>query len=163
MNLQRMGVQNTVITKMEGRWFKTPFDKILLDAPCSGSGLIKGETKRSLDTLKMWNPNYIKSMGRAQKKMISHAFSLLKDNGTLIYSTCSLEPEENEKVVDSLLNKFENAKLEKIDLKIKSELNLDYGDYSSELKKCIKLWPQFYDSEGFFIAKFKLLEEIKEK
>ena len=73
----------------------------------------------------------------------------------MVYSTCSLDPEEDEGVVQFLLDETD-AKLEKINLKIKSELNLDYDkNYSSELNKCIKLWPQFYDTEGFFIAKIK--------
>ncbi|MBU0466172.1 MAG: tRNA methyltransferase, partial [Nanoarchaeota archaeon] len=88
------------------------------------------------------------------ERMLGEINRVLKPKGTLVYSTCSLEPEEDEGIIQFLLDNT-NAKLEKIDLKIKSEVNLDYENYSSELKKCTKLWPQFYNTEGFFIAKVK--------
>ena len=78
-----------------------------------------------------------------QKNLILKAYQLLKPKGILVYSTCSLEPEEDEEVINFLLKKT-NAKLQKIPLKLKSKSNL---------KNTIKLWPQFYDTEGFFIAK----------
>ena len=79
---------------------------------------------------------------------------MLNSKGTLVYSTCSLEPEEDEEVIDHLLQKTD-AKIEKIPLKIKSSTVTEFQTkkYSKEVNKCIKLWPQFYDTEGFFIAK----------
>ncbi len=143
-NLERCGVTNTTVMKksvfslQEGG-----FDKILLDAPCSGSGLIKGETQRSRDLLKMWNQRYIKGMSRVQKRMIVHLYALVKDGGTLVYSTCSLEPEENEEVVDHLLDTV-GGQLEKIRLPVKA------AD-----KRYLRIWPQDNDTEGFFVAKIK--------
>ncbi len=72
-NLERCGVMNTTVTKMSVFDVKDNFDKILLDAPCSGSGLIKGETRRSSKLLKEWNQKYIEGMGKVQKRMIWHA------------------------------------------------------------------------------------------
>ena len=115
INLQRLGVSNTVMTRMEGRFFKNEFDKILVDAPCSGIGAIR----KSPNTPLMWNPDAIKRMAGIQRQLIDVAFSILKENGTLVYSTCTLEPEENEAVINFLLDKYDNAKLEKIDLDIK--------------------------------------------
>lgn len=146
-NLQRCGVLNAIITLADFRGIKGTYPKILLDAPCSASGTIKGETRHSLNTLQTLKTNYIKSMAGVQKQMLLYAYSLLEKNGTLVYSTCSLEPEEDEEVIEHLL-KNTNAKLEKINLKIKSD---------SRIKECIKVWPQFYDSEGFFIAKIRKL------
>lgn len=153
-NLQRCGVSNTITTIMDARFIDYKFDKILLDAPCSGTGTIRGLTQNSFYTTKSYSQNKVNNLSFLQKKLISKCYSNLKPNGTLVYSTCSLDPEEDEEVVQFLLNNSD-AKLEKISLKIKSELNLDYNNYSKELKKCIKLWPQFYDTEGFFIAKIK--------
>lgn len=154
MNLQRCGVANTVITLMEGRWFRTEFDKILLDAPCSGTGTIRKSPK----TVKWWNPNFVKQMAGIQKQLLDTAFRILRPQGTLVYSTCTLEPEENEGVIDSLLKKHGNAKLQKISLDIKPSkpiLEFEGSVYDSEINKCLRLWPQDNDTEGFFVAKIR--------
>ena len=143
-NLARCGVTNTEVVRMPAEKYQgTQFDKILLDPPCSASGTIKGETKHSQQTLQEWNPRTIKRLVKLQKKMIKHAFSLLKPGGTLVYSTCSLEPEENEEVVQYLLEEV-GGMLENIDLPIKADH-----------KNGIKIWPQYQDTEGFFVAKIK--------
>lgn len=153
INLQRCGVENCVITLMNGLAIKGfEFDKILLDAPCSGTGTIR----KSLKTLKIYNTKMITKLASMQKKLIENAFLNLKKGGVLVYSTCSLEPEENEGVINFLLKKYNNAKLEKIDLKInRSPPILEFDDeiYEPEIKKCLRIWPQDNDTEGFFISK----------
>ncbi len=157
INLQRCGVTNCIITLMEGQWFKKSgieFDKILVDAPCSGTGTIR----KSLKTIGIWNPDMIRRLSITQKQLIETGFNLLKENGTLVYSTCSLEPEENEEVVDFLIKKYENAKLEEIKLNLKKSppiLEFEDKKYSEELKKCLRIWPQDNDTEGFFVGKIK--------
>lgn len=159
INLQRCGVANAIITIMEGQWFKKSgieFDRILVDAPCSGTGTIR----KSLKTIGIWNPDMVRRLSITQKQLIETGFNLLKDNGTLVYSTCSLEPEENEGIVDFLLNKYENAKLEEIKLNLKkSPAILEFEDkkYNEEIKKCLRIWPQDNDTEGFFVAKIRKL------
>ncbi len=158
LNMQRCGITNCIITLMQGQWFKSlQFDKILLDAPCSGTGTIR----KSLKTLRVWNPYMIKRLAGTQKQLIETAFNNLKEDGTLVYSTCSLEPEENEGVIDFLLSKFENARLEEISLKnLKRSppiLDFEKNKYAEEIKKCLRIWPQDNDSEGFFVAKIKKL------
>ncbi len=155
INLQRCGVSNAVTTLMEGRKFKNlSFDKILVDAPCSGIGTIR----KSLKTIQSWNPNLGRMMCGIQKQLASTAFNVLRDGGEMVYSTCTLEPEENEGVVDFLLDKHPELKLQKIDIDIKrSDPVEEYGgkEYSSEVKKCLRIWPQDNDTEGFFVAKLK--------
>ncbi len=153
-NLQRCGVINTITTIMDARKIDFKFDKILLDSPCSGTGTIRGLTQNSFYTCKVYSQQRIKSLSSLQKRLILQCYKNLKPKGILVYSTCSLDPEEDEDIIQFLLDNT-NATLEKISIKIKSEINLDYNNYSSELKKCIKLWPQFYNTEGFFIAKIK--------
>ncbi len=155
INLQRCGVTNAIITLMEGQWFKRSgieFDKILVDAPCSGTGTIR----KSLKTIGIWNPDMVRRLSITQKQLIETGFNLLKQDGTLVYSTCSLEPEENEEVVSFLLNKYESAKLEEIKLKLKKSqpiLEFENKKYNEEIKKCLRIWPQDNDTEGFFVAK----------
>ncbi len=154
INLQRCGVSNAIITLMEGQWLKKSgigFDKVLVDAPCSGTGTIR----KSVKTVYIWNPDMVKRLSITQKQLIETGFNLLKENGTLVYSTCSLEPEENEEVVDFLINKYENAKLEEIKLNLRRSpaiLEFEKKGYSNEIKKCLRIWPQDNDTEGFFVA-----------
>ena len=99
----------------------------------------------------------IKKLANDQKRLILNAFDCLNDHGILVYSTCSIDPEENESVIDFLL-KNRNAKLEKIDLDIKkSDAILDYEKkhFNDGIKKCLRIWPQDNDTEGFFVAKIK--------
>jgi len=157
INLQRCGVTNAIITLMEGQWFKKSgieFDKVLVDAPCSGTGTIR----KSLKTISIWNPDMVRRLSITQKQLLETGFNLLKNDGTLVYSTCSLEPEENEGVVDFLINKYENAKLEEINLKLKRSpaiLEFENKKYSKEINKCLRIWPQDNDTEGFFVAKIR--------
>lgn len=154
-NLQRCGVSNTVFTLMEGRWFKDLlFDKILVDAPCSGIGTIR----KSFRTIEIWNPGFSRKMAGIQRQLLETAFNCLKEDGTMVYSTCTLEPEEDEGVVSWLLENHPDAKLEKINIDIKHGKCIEEFEgkqYSPEVQKCLRLWPQDNDTEGFFVAKFR--------
>ncbi len=153
VNVQRCGITNCVMTLMHGKGFKHyKFDRVLVDAPCSGTGTIR----KSLKTIDIWNPGMIKRLCKTQKKLIENGFENLKKNGILVYSTCTLEPEECEGVIDYLLSKYDNAKVEEIKLKIKRSepiLEFEGQKYNKEIKKCLRIWPQDNDTEGFFIAK----------
>lgn len=152
MNLQRMGVLNCVITLSRGETVKGVFDRILVDAPCSGTGTIR----KSLKTVDMWNPDMIKRLASQQRKLLNHAFGLLKKGGTLVYSTCSNEPEENEAVISWFLDKQSDARIEPINLPLKHGspvLEFEGSTYRNEVGNCLRLWPRDNDTEGFFVAK----------
>lgn len=155
INLQRMGVFNSIITLMDGLRFaksNLQFDRVLLDAPCSGTGTIRKSPK----TILMWNPDMVERISRLQRKLILSAWQALKPGGTLVYSTCSTEPIENEGVVDFFLGQVNNAKIDKIDLPIKkgkSILEWEGKTFNPQIKNTLRLWPQDNDTEGFFIAK----------
>jgi tRNA (cytosine49-C5)-methyltransferase len=157
INLQRVGASNVVENQTKGqrlRMLKMKFDKILVDAPCSGTGTIR----KSPDTLRIWNPLMIQRLSNQQKAILESAFMIIKDGGTVVYSTCSVEPEENEAVIDYLLEKFPEAELEEIDLDIKRSspvLEFEGKKFNSEIKKCLRIWPQDNDTEGFFVAKIR--------
>jgi len=153
VNVQRCGVTNAVLTMKRGQQIKNiEFDKILVDAPCSGTGTIR----KSVKTVYTWNPDMVKRMAAEQKKLICHAFSLLKEGGTMVYSTCTMEPDENEGVIDFFLSKNEDARIMPIKLNIKRSepiTEFEGNQYNPEVKKCLRIWPQDNDSEGFFVCK----------
>ena len=100
----------------------------------------------------------VRRLAITQRQLIETAFNLLKEHGTMVYSTCSLEPEEDEAVVNFLLSKYENAKLEEIKLNLKRSsavLEFENKKYNDEIRKCLRIWPQDNDTEGFFVAKIR--------
>lgn len=161
-NLERCGVSNVIVTRMNGitlcqKLVKSGFffDKILVDAPCSGEGTIRS----SPETLRMWNLNMIKRLAGMQKRLLSAALESLKPNGIVIYSTCTHAPEENEMVIDFALKNF-NVKIQDMRLPLKTREGITEwqgSKLSPELKNCARIWPQDNDSEGFFIAKLRKL------
>jgi len=165
-NLERCGVTNSLVTrndaiqlcaKLSKNNFK--FDRILLDAPCSGEGTLRSSSK----TFLMWNEKVVKSMSRQQKKLLAYALKCLKVGGTLVYSTCTHSPEENESVVDFALKNFP-LKIEETSLPLKTRPGVtswEGEEFSKEVEKCARIYPQDNDSEGFFVSKFTLEGEVK--
>ncbi len=155
LNLNRSGVSNTIITHSEGRALeKLKFDRILVDAPCSATGTIR----RNFKSLIHYNYTAVTRLAAMQKGLIGKAYSLLKEGGTMAYSTCSMEPEENEAVIDHLLKKEEGAEIMGIRMKInRAKLILEFEGkkYDEEISKCLRIWPQDNDTEGFFVAKIR--------
>src|SRR3989338_2405200 len=165
-NLERCGVMNSVLIRNDGvglcarlleKNFK--FDKILLDAPCSGEGTLRSSSKSFL----MLNIKVVNKLSREQKKLIANAIKCLKVGGTLVYSTCTHSPEENESVVNFALKNFP-VSIEKINLPLKCRSGVDSWDgedYDKNVEKCCRIYPQDNNSEGFFVARLKLFEEVK--
>jgi NOL1/NOP2/sun family putative RNA methylase len=161
INMQRIGSYNHIVTLMQGEKYAETgilFDKVLLDAPCSGTGTIRKSPK----TIMMWNPDMVKRLSRVQRRLIMTAWKVLKPGGTLVYSTCSTEPEENEAVVSYLLENAKDAKMFEINLPIKSKPILEFEGqvYNPEVRNCLRMWPQDNDTEGFFVAGIRK-EELK--
>lgn len=158
INMERSGVTNAIITNMDGNWFKDQeYDKIQLDAPCSGTGTIR----KSVKTIRMWNTKTGEKIATIQKELFEKCWAMLKPGGTLVYSTCTLEPEENECVIDWALNKYSNLEVLPIDLNIKSSgpvMEYNGVKFHEGVKNVLRLWPQDNDTEGFFICKIKKKE-----
>lgn len=165
-NLERCGVTNTIITRKEGEAFcqrieksipELKFDKLLLDAPCSGEGTLRSSYK----TYTMWNIKTIKALPKLQKKLFKAAFNSLKIGGEMIYSTCTHAPEENEGVINWALNEFkEKIEIQKVRLPIKCREGITewQGEkYNKEVKKVCRVYPHDENTEGFFISKFRRL------
>jgi len=165
MNLQRCGVTNTITTQHKGKelcnklqQLNFKFDKILVDAPCSGEGIIRTSTQKNI----VFSKGLIEKFSNIQKRLLKNAFKVLKPNGTLIYSTCTYAPEENEEVIEYILKKEKNKiKIEKIQLPLKTRPGITKWQnktYNNQVKNCIRIYPQDNNTEGFFIAKLKKIK-----
>lgn len=161
INLQRCGLTNVVITLGRGQGFKEGnFDRVLVDAPCSATGTIM----RSLKTIRMWNPSMVKHLSHVQRRLLEVGFNNLKVGGVLVYSTCTMEPEECEGVVSWFLDNHSGAELEEIKEKElpglkRSKAVLEFGKerFNPEVSKCLRIWPQDNGTEGFFVSKIRKL------
>jgi NOL1/NOP2/sun family putative RNA methylase len=167
-NIEKCGVTNTIITRNDAVNFcasllksSLRFDKILLDAPCSGEGTLRSSPK----TFLMWNPKVVANLSRQQKRFFAFAIKLLKVGGTLVYSTCTHAPEENEEIVDFALRNFP-VKVETLSLPLKCRPGITSwkdSKFKKDVEKVCRIYPQDNDSEGFFVSKFTLLDEVKEE
>jgi 16S rRNA C967 or C1407 C5-methylase (RsmB/RsmF family) len=104
----------------------------------------------------------ISKLARQQKELIPRAFENLKPGGEMVYSTCSVEPEEDEGVVDFVLKTFPSADIIKVKLPgLKTSppvIEFNGIKYDDRVKDTLRIWPQDNDTEGFFIAKIKKRE-----
>ena len=144
-NLSRLGVANTVVALNDATKARLPplFDRVLLDAPCSSEGLVR----KRFDALKGWSPKLVQAKAKLQKKLILKAFDALKPEGEMVYSTCTLSPEENEEVVRHLLSERPAAKPLPVEL---AGFRFRPG---WSLKQAAVVLPQDNDSEAFFVAR----------
>ncbi|WP_237484451.1 16S rRNA (cytosine(1407)-C(5))-methyltransferase RsmF [Vibrio hippocampi] len=154
-NVERCGVKNVAISNYDARvfggWLPEQFDAILLDAPCSGEGTVR----KDVDALKNWSKASTEAIAATQKDLIESAFHALKIGGELVYSTCALSPEENQHVAQHLLDTFAGA-VEALPL---NQLFSD-ADKACTEQGFLHVFPQIFDSEGFFIAKFRKLSSV---
>jgi NOL1/NOP2/sun family putative RNA methylase len=159
-NLERLGVQNAECTlydatqlarKLDGQ----QFDKILLDAPCSGEGMMNYQSDKDFAT---WSVAHIKRLQQLQKRLITQAWQLLKPGGTLVYSTCTMAPEENEAVIDYLLRKNDNVRIVSLDFELPNRANavMEWNGkhYASEVARSLRLTPSS-QIEAFFVCKLE--------
>ena len=146
-NIERLGIGNVVVTNNDFKnvynFYKNYFTKIILDAPCSGSGMFKKDDKMIED----WSYNKVLKFAEQQKEMISYAYDMLKPGGTLLYSTCSFSFEENEEVIEHLLN---NSDATIVPIKDNSLF------YVSKKKPLgIHLFPNIFPGDGQYICLIK--------
>ena len=154
-NLERSGTLNAVVTNYDLRSFpQMLFDVALLDAPCTSEGIFRKNPRQMLS----WSPKRIAPSAHRQKQLILKTFDLLAEGGTLIYSTCTFAPEENEAVIDFLLNE-RPAELEQVEI---PNFRLTPGitawqdrTFDQRVRMTARVLPYHNDTGGFFLARIR--------
>ena len=160
-NLELFGIKNMLITdekpaKLAQR-FPSFFNKILLDAPCSGEGMFRKEEALARD----WTPEKSAELSDIQKDLVLKAADMLRPGGMLLYSTCTFAPCEDEEVVAYLLS--ERPDMELIEMPGYEGFSAGRPKFagaaaafdSEELRKCVRIFPHKMDGEGHFLALFR--------
>jgi len=153
MNIRRMGILNSIILNFDALdilKLNLKADKILLDAPCTGEGLIIQDKNRK----KSKKYSDIQKISKLQIKILKAGLTSLKSGGLLMYSTCSIAPEENEMVVNKVLNGNPNYSIIDISIQygVKGLKNAFGTDFQDSMGKSQRLYPYLHDTIGFFVC-----------
>lgn len=156
-NVERLGITNTIVTNETperlAERFKGYFDKILVDAPCSGEGMFRKDKEAILH----WSEEKVLACAKLQRHILEAAYQMLKPDGIIVYSTCTFSPEENEQIIEAFLTKYPDLEL----LPVKKPLGVESGrpewslTHHPELARTVRLWPHKLGGEGHFVAKLK--------
>ncbi|VDG19751.1 RNA methyltransferase [Lactobacillus sp.] [Lactiplantibacillus mudanjiangensis] len=153
-NVERYGARNAVITNESpahlAKAFPGFFDRILVDAPCSGEGMFRKDP----DAMQYWSTDYPAECATRQREILTETVKMLRPGGHLIYSTCTFAPEEDEQMMAWLLATYPEFELEPIE-KVAGMVDAkpEWADGNPELKKAARLFPHLMRGEGHFIAK----------
>lgn len=149
-NITKWGSDNVVVTNNDPSHFSALtnfFDVIVIDAPCSGSGLFR----KDKDAIEEWSENNVKLCSQRQERIVADILPCLKQSGTLIYSTCSYSKQEDEEVLDKIK---ESNCLESIALNIPDEWGIITTQSDKTASYGYRFYPYLTKGEGFFIAAF---------
>ena len=152
-NIIKWGAGNVVVTNNDPSAFSKLhglFDVVVIDAPCSGSGLFR----RDPEAINEWSVDNVNLCSQRQQRILADAWNCLKEDGVIIYSTCSYSAEEDEEILDWMNDKF---KVESIKLKVETDWNIDEVETETGAFG-YRFWPYKVKGEGFFIAGFKKIE-----
>lgn len=155
-NLELMGAENCFVTSETPRRlaeaFPEYFDKILVDAPCSGEGMFRKDP----EVAAVWSPERVEFFADQQRSILAGAARMLRPGGWLLYSTCTFSAEENEGTAAWFLKEFPEFSLEEPEgYKGFSPGRPEWGDGRRDLTRCIRIWPHKMEGEGHFLALFR--------
>ncbi|MFX1274849.1 MAG: RsmB/NOP family class I SAM-dependent RNA methyltransferase [Promethearchaeota archaeon] len=153
MNLRRMGIFNSVVLHSDAvniSHFKIKPDKILLDAPCTGEGLIKTDPNRK----KSKTMKDIEKMASLQTKLLNAGLDAMHSGGLMLYCTCSIAPEENELVINKILQENSDISIKKLSNQYGIEgLTKVYGKkLNKSLNLTQRIYPHIHETIGFFLC-----------
>ena len=147
-NAVKWGRDNIVVTSNDAADFKKLsgyFDLVLVDAPCSGSGMFRKDP----DAITEWSPQHVAHCSRRQQRILEDVWPCLKENGILIYCTCSYSKEEDEAIADWLANKYD---VESIDLQPAQNMGIRETFTAEKHCRGYRFYPDKVYGEGFYIS-----------
>lgn len=155
-NIERMGICNALVTNETpnhlAELFPEYFDKILVDAPCSGEGMFR----KNQTACEEWSPENVKLCAQRQDEILDYAAGMLRPGGQLVYSTCTFAPAENEGSISRFLERHSEFTLLPIDKSAFGSVPCDgvpeWGNGLPELRNTLRLWPHRINGEGHFAA-----------
>lgn len=161
-NLELFGIGNVVVSSEPPRtlisYFQGFFNKILIDAPCSGEGMFR----KSYSMVTAWERNGVDMFSKLQHEILQDAVQLLAPGGMLLYSTCTFSPQENEQAIEYLLSLDDSLSL--VELPMYQGFDQGHPEWgltgNQELKKTRRLWPHRLEGEGHFVAMVKKAEDF---
>ena len=153
-NIEVFGIGNVLVLSEEPgkleEYFPEYFDKILIDAPCSGEGMFRKEKRM----VKAWEEHGPEFFAKIQRSIVTQAARMLKPGGMMLYSTCTFDQEENEGTIEYLLEQYPEFKI----LEIAPYEGFGAGkpevtkSKSEDFKKTIRIWPHKMHGEGHYVA-----------
>ncbi len=150
-NLTKWGAANTIVTNNDPAHFarlENFFDLLVIDAPCSGSGLFR----RDEEAIKEWSEHNVQLCTQRQQRILADSFVCLKEDGVLVYSTCSYSTAEDEAILDWLMNEFE---VESLPLHIDPSWGIVSTTSAQHQATGYRFFPDKVKGEGFFLACFR--------
>jgi len=154
-NLNRLGILSALVTAYRGESFplRERFDRVLVDAPCSGEGTLRKEPAVRMGA----SPSTVRRLAALQRRLIVRGYDLLRPGGVLVYSTCTLAPEENEAAVAHLLRE-RDAVVEPVAWPVDGAPGLlEWGgeSFPEGVARCRRFYPHHFDSGGGFVARVR--------
>lgn len=152
-NIERMGIANALVTNEHpgnlAQRLPGFFDKVLIDAPCSGEGMFRKEEA----AVTGWSPEYVQMCARRQANILDVGSNLVRPGGRLVYSTCTFAPEENEETIAAFLERNPDFALEPVEAPWFTPVGI--GQF--------RLWPHQLRGEGHFVAVLRRIggEDVK--
>lgn len=162
-NLDRLNIINTGILNFKGeilsKVYDNYFDKVLVDAPCSGLGIIQKKEEVS----KWWSLDHANRLHDLQTKLLVAAIKMAKVGGEIVYSTCTLSVEENEMVIDTILK---NYPVEILNVELPVKTHKAFTEYDGiklnpQIENAVRILPWEIESDGFFLVKLKKFSETE--
>lgn len=159
-NMERFGSKNVIVLNEDpshiARNLAGQFDKVVVDAPCSGEGMFRKDHQ----AVKYWNSDYPAECAARQKKILAEAVKTLKPGGELIYSTCTFSPEEDEQIVNWLIENYSFQLVEIPKYEGMDSGRPEFAGNNPELIKTVRLMPHHFRGEGQFVAKLRLKTKL---
>jgi NOL1/NOP2/sun family putative RNA methylase len=159
-NTERLGVTNVAVTNEDARVHSLkpfggePYDRALVDVPCSCEGTVR----KNPDTLDEWTLDHVEGIAGVQKGILSRAIQATREGGTVVYSTCTFAPEENEAVLDHVLEE-EACRLREFDVDLETDdgvTDWQGRTFDESVSKAKRIYPHHNDTGGFFCAKLEV-------